>query len=111
MNTERLNEIYNKFPKVNLEKVELSTLNQLSMFKSQVKEYINNVEKIGKEIEKETDRLYDVFASAGTSIRNMEAAKKEIEKQIKALGIKNHPDIKEVDDIIKQYNKVFNKYK
>ena len=93
------------------EKVELSTLSQLSMFKSQVKEYINNIEKIGKEIENETDRLYDVFASAGTSIRNMEAAKKEIEKQIKALGITNYPAINEVDDIIKQYNKVFNKYR
>lgn len=104
-----INKILNKFSEEN--KVELSTLNQLSMYKSQVKEYINGIQKIGKEIENETDRLYDTFAAAGTSIRNLKAAKKEIEKDLKALGIKNYPAINDVDAIIKEYNKVFNKYR
>lgn len=108
-----INNIINQLDtdKTELEKVELSTLSQLSMYKSQIKEYINGIEKIGKKIENETDTLYDTFAAAGTAIRNVKATKKEIEKQLKALGINNYPAINDIDALIKEYNKLFNKYR
>ena len=87
MNTERLNEIYNKFPKVNLEKVELKSINEILKYSSGVMTFGKNIDIEEKEI---ISLKRSLSVSIGDLEREMKQLKKgiiEVEKSMKELGI------------------------
>jgi hypothetical protein len=114
MNTERLNEIYNKFPKVNLEKVELSLTGDLNRLVNALNSDISIHDRIRSQDTKIFSSLVSIMPKAKESVKTnksvvkasngkLDLAYKAIEKTEKAakdLGVKPN-SIKNYNEVVK----------
>ena len=74
MNTERLNEIYNKFPKVNLEKIELSDLGDLQKLLSDMKQNLDVAQKLSTRVNsfnKEGAKIQQIVKSISSEYKKL----------------------------------------
>ncbi len=94
MNTERLNEIYNKFPKVELEKVELNSIKDIPKYESELKEIQKGMQDIDK------------FKSQ-TKPKMLEIVKwlNQLKATILQIGL-SYKDVKGLNEVNDLYNKV-----
>jgi hypothetical protein len=94
MNTERLNEIYNKFPKVELEKVELNSIKDIPKYESELK----GIQKGMQDIDK--------FKSQ-TKPKMLEIVKwlNQLKTTILQIGL-SYKDVKGLNEVNDLYNKV-----
>ena len=87
MNTERLNEIYNKFPKVNLEKVELASIDnfksQEKIFLKQAQDFTSHIVKIINERESGKKKFVDYV----DAFSKLDKEYQEIRKATMDLGV------------------------
>lgn len=102
MNTERLNEIYNKFPKVNLEKVELSNLQFINAIVNDGKNINKRGIKFAQNREVLTKEARVLNADAKALLKGGLKIIKDFEKKAKELGVKssNVKELKEANDVM-----------
>lgn len=117
MNTERLNEIYNKFPKVNLEKVELAGSPQIDKYVGMAEDAIKKIKsnfdalnKVVNDIKSKESELDRQINTAENNYKAGEIIKKEsskllrdIKDKAKELGvetnkIRNYDRLRELAD-------------
>ena len=103
MNTERLNEIYNKFPKVELEKVELSKISDL-------KTAYNALVKVKDIMDGNLNKAKKSAVMGDTGVKNFYKIFKDIENAAKELGIPvTDINLQKLDSDVKQFQKDFDK--
>ena len=91
MNTERLNEIYNKFPKVNLEKIELSDLGDLQKLLSDMKQNLDVAQKLSTRVNsfnKEGAKIQQIVKSISSEYKKLLSETDKNESQNNKLRTK-----------------------